>query len=76
MNQRTIGERSFTTGYRSSLGYDTFVNACNEAREHGGINGLPPLEKFLQTLITSAVPTGTKQRNVTHVGNQICNLFV
>jgi hypothetical protein len=53
-----------------------FVNAYNETREHGEINGLTPTEKFLQTLITSAVPTGTKQLSVTHVGNQICNLFV
>jgi hypothetical protein len=26
-----------------------FVKAYNETREHGGINGLTPSEKFLQT---------------------------
>jgi transposase InsO family protein len=28
--------------------YDMFVKAYNEAREHGGINGLTPSEMFLQ----------------------------
>jgi hypothetical protein len=31
------------------LRYDMFVKAYNETREHGGINGLTPSEKFLQT---------------------------
>ena len=35
------------------LRYDMFVRAYNEAREHGGINGLTPSEMFLQRLITS-----------------------
>ena len=43
------------------LRYDIFVKAYNEAREHGGINGLTPSEMFLQRLITSTVPTRTKQ---------------
>lgn len=43
------------------LRYDMFVKAYNEAREHGGINGLTPSEKFLQRLITSAVHTKTRQ---------------
>jgi hypothetical protein len=52
-----------------------FVKAYNEAREHGGINGLTPSERFLQVrLITSAMRTRTKQQGVTHVGNQECNL--
>ena len=51
-----------------------FVKAYNEAREHGGINGLTPSEMFLQTLITSTIDKGTKQQSVTHVGNQKCNL--
>jgi transposase InsO family protein len=56
------------------LRYDMFVKAYNEAREHGGINGLTPSEMFLQRLITSTAPTSTKQQSVTHVGNQKCNL--
>jgi hypothetical protein len=57
------------------LRYDMFVKAYNEAREHGGINGLTPSERFLQVrLITSAMRTRTKQQGVTHVGNQECNL--
>jgi hypothetical protein len=49
--------------------YDMFVKAYNEAREHGGINGLTPSEMFLQRLITSSTYAGTKQQSVTHVGN-------
>lgn len=56
------------------LRYDMFVKAYNEAREHGGINGLTPSEKFLQRLITSTIHTKAKQQSVTHVGNQKCNL--
>ena len=33
------------------LRYDIFVKAYNEAREHGGINGLTPSEMFLRRLI-------------------------
>jgi hypothetical protein len=52
-----------------------FVKAYNEAREHGGINGLTPSEMFLQRLITSTtIHTRNKQQSVTHVGNQKCNL--
>ncbi|MGI0045473.1 MAG: integrase core domain-containing protein, partial [Nitrososphaeraceae archaeon] len=40
------------------LRYDMFVKAYNEAREHGGINGLTPSEMFLQRLITSAINKG------------------
>jgi transposase InsO family protein len=58
------------------LRYDIFVKAYNEAREHGGINGLTPSEMFLQTLITSTIHTKGKQQGVTHVGNQNCNLSV
>jgi transposase InsO family protein len=53
---------------------DMFVKAYNEAREHGGINGLTPSEMFLQRLITSTIHTRSKQQSVTHVGNQKCNL--
>jgi transposase InsO family protein len=56
------------------LRYDMFVKAYNEAREHGGINGLTPSEMFLQRLITSTTHTTNKQQSVTHVGNQKCNL--
>jgi hypothetical protein len=56
------------------LRYDMFVRAYNEAREHGGINGLTPSEMFLQRLITSTMNKGIKQQSVTHVGNQKCNL--
>jgi transposase InsO family protein len=49
--------------------YDMFVKAYNEAREHGGINGLTPSEMFLQKLIISSTYTRTKQQSVTHVGN-------
>ena len=56
------------------LRYDMFVKAYNEAREHGGINGLTPSEMFLQRLITSTIHTRTKQQSVTYVGNQKCNL--
>ena len=55
------------------LRYDMFVKAYNEAREHGGINGLTPSEMFLQRLITATMDTRTKQ-SVTNVGNQKCNL--
>jgi hypothetical protein len=50
-----------------------FGKAYNEAKEHGGINGLTPSEMFLQR---SAIDKGTKQQSVTHVGNQKCNLSV
>ena len=30
------------------LRYDMFVKAYNETREHGGINGLTPSERFVQ----------------------------
>jgi putative transposase len=53
----------------SKLRYDMFVKAYNEAREHGGINGLPPSEMFLQRLITSTIHTKNKQQSVTHAGN-------
>jgi transposase len=56
------------------LRYDMFVKAYNETREHGGINGLTPSEMFLQRLITSIMHTKSKQKSVTHVGNQKCNL--
>jgi transposase InsO family protein len=56
------------------LRYDMFVKGYNEAREHGGINGLTPSEMFLQKLITYTMHTRTKQQGVTHVGNQKCNL--
>jgi transposase InsO family protein len=56
------------------LKYDMFVKAYNETREHGGINGLTPSEMFLQRLITSNIHTTNKQKSVTHVGNQKCNL--
>jgi len=49
--------------------YDMFVKAYNEAREHGGINGLTLSEMFLQRLITPSTYIGTKQQSVTHVGN-------
>ena len=49
--------------------YDMFVKAYNEVREHGGINGLTPSEKFLQSLITPTKYTKTKQHGVTHVSN-------
>ena len=58
------------------LRYDMFVKTYNEAREHGGINGLTPSEMFLQRLIISIMHRGTKQQSVTHVGNQKCNLTV
>ena len=58
------------------LRYDMFVNAYNEAREHGGINGLTPSEMFLQRLITSTIHTRSKQQSVTHVGSQKCNLSI
>ncbi|HEY7571491.1 MAG TPA: integrase core domain-containing protein [Nitrososphaeraceae archaeon] len=51
------------------LRYDMFVKAYNEAREHGGINGLTPSEMFLQKLIISSTYIRTKQQSVTHVGN-------
>jgi transposase InsO family protein len=56
------------------LRYDMFVKAYNETREHGGINGLTPSEMFLQRLITTTVHTKGKQKSVTHVSNQKCNL--
>jgi putative transposase len=58
------------------LRYDMFVKAYNEAREHGGINGLTPSEMFLQRLITPMIYTKTKQHGVTRVSSQKCNLSV
>ena len=56
------------------LRYEMFVKAYDDAREHGGINGLTPSEMFLQRLITSTIHNTNKQQSVTHVGNQKCNL--
>ena len=53
----------------SKLRYDMFVKAYNEAREHGGINGLTPSEMFLQRLSISTIHTKNKQQSVTHAGN-------
>jgi hypothetical protein len=53
-----------------------FVKAYNETREHGGINGLTPSEKFLQTFNISHNRNNTTQKSVTHVGNQNCYLSV
>ena len=53
-----------------------FVKAYNETTEHGGINGLTPSEKFLQTFNISNNRNNTKQKSVTHVGNQKCYLSV
>ena len=58
------------------LRYDMFVKAYNETREHGGINGLTPSEMFLQTFNRSHNGNNTKQKSVTHVGNQNCYLSV
>ncbi len=54
------------------LRYDMFVKAYNETREHGGINGLTPSERFVQRLIKSKTYTKRKQESVTYVGNQNC----
>ena len=56
--------------YNRSPPYDMFVKAYNETREHGGINGLTPSEKFLQTFNISHNRNNAKQKSVTHVGNQ------
>ena len=37
----------------------------NETRQHDGINGLTPSEKFLQRLIKSKIYTKKKQESVT-----------
>jgi putative transposase len=58
------------------LRYEMFVKAYNETREHGGINGLTPSEKFLQTFNRSYNRNNTKQKSVTDVGNQNCYLSV
>jgi hypothetical protein len=55
--------------------YDMFVKAYNESREHGGINGLSPSEKFLQRTITSNIHTTNKQQSVTHVGKERYDLY-
>ncbi|HXX98257.1 MAG TPA: hypothetical protein VEL11_14185 [Candidatus Bathyarchaeia archaeon] len=52
------------------LRYKMFVKAYNETREHDGINGLNPLEMFLQRLIKSDTCTKKKQESVTHVGKR------
>ena len=54
------------------LRYEMFVKAYKETREHGGINGLTPSEMFLQTFNRSHNRNNTKQKSVTHVGNQNC----
>jgi transposase InsO family protein len=56
------------------LRYDMFVKAYNEAREHGGINGLTPSEMFIQRFNNSTVCRMKKQESVTHVSNQNCYL--
>jgi hypothetical protein len=56
------------------LRYDMFVKAYNDTREHSGINGLTPSEKFLQSLIAPTIYTKTKQHGVTHAGSQKFNL--
>jgi transposase InsO family protein len=56
------------------LRYDMFVKAYNEAREHGGINGLTPSEMFLGRLISTNAPLTRKQQSVTYVGNRKSNL--
>jgi putative transposase len=56
------------------LRYDMFVKAYNEAREHGGINGLTPSEMFIQRFNNSTVCRMKKQESVTYVGMQNCNL--
>jgi hypothetical protein len=38
-----------------------FVEAYNQTREHGGINGLTPSEMFLQRLIKSDTYTKKKK---------------
>jgi hypothetical protein len=53
-----------------------FVKAYNETKEHGAINGLTPSEMFLQTFNRSHNRNNTKQKSVTHVGNQNCYLSV
>ena len=58
------------------LRYDMFVKAYNETREHGGINGLTPSEKFLQTFNISHNGNNTKQKSVTDAGKQNCYLSV
>ncbi|MFZ0511160.1 MAG: integrase core domain-containing protein, partial [Candidatus Nitrosopolaris sp.] len=61
------------------LRYDMFVKAYNETREHDGINGLTAIsatEKFLQTFNISHNGNNTKQKSVTHAGNQNCYLSV
>jgi hypothetical protein len=56
------------------LRHDMFVRAYNETRQHGGINGLTPSEKFLQRLIKSKIYTKKKQESVTDVGDENCYL--
>ena len=41
---------------------DMVVQIYNETKEHGGINGLTPSEKFLQRLITSTIRTRTSSK--------------
>lgn len=42
------------------LRYNMFVKAYNDTREHGGINGLTPLEIFVQKLITPIIHNTSK----------------
>ncbi|MGC1929238.1 MAG: hypothetical protein WA667_09710 [Candidatus Nitrosopolaris sp.] len=56
------------------LRYDMFVKAYSETREHGGINGLTPSEKFLQTFNIWHNRNNTKQKSVTYVGIWKCHL--
>ena len=44
-----------------------FVKVYNETREHGGINGLTPSKKFLQTFNISHNRNNTKQKSVTYL---------
>ena len=44
------------------LRYDMFVKAYNEARKHGGINGLTPLEMFIQKVNYIHVHTKNKHK--------------
>ena len=52
------------------LGYEMFVKAYNETKEHSGINGLTPSEMFLQAFNRCHNRNNTRQKSVTDVDNQ------
>lgn len=51
--------------------YDAFVNSYNYEREHGGINGMTPAEKFMKCLKQPILTHQNKTKSVSHVSTHL-----